>query len=567
MASYKSVLGFSHFKETALTDRDCVDLQELERAYCPPLDPALFNAIVSDFDLANPESRKELEDTLDALKVTAEEQQDQPFDPSGTGGLGLTNGLEADGSASRNDTNGSPETDVTSLQSDFSSVFLDNDRQHAPSHRSSSQNNATYIVGLNGSLNLTGMTVEEKTDYLSEMFPSVTPFNLQHTLAKCEYDVDRSMDVLLNLAFFEENSSIDDEDKIFMPKGIDGFSEASSVSNGRRKRKNNKSRAKAVPGSPSLGSPAMSPSRDASTVNKWNAAKDDMEFICSRTTPVLKKEAVASAYHKNGASLPATIRFLATSHAPKVVSDDPVTAEQVSELAHEFASIHPTTLEGLLRIARNSVSAAHELAAAMLTKPTPQLQDIIQFTAPSVVEDENVAPSTSAESSRIGSDFSRGQSTAPAHFTASSEAFTKASAAYRRGRSDRLMGGAAAYYSALGRDHLERAKRESSAAADALVHSQSSADVLDLHGVSVQDAVRIARVRVSQWWDSLGEIRYVPGGGAARSPYRIITGAGRHSRDGTSRLGPAVGKMLAREGWRVEVAEGVLTITGMVRRR
>lgn len=57
------------------------------------------------------------------------------------------------------------------------------------------------------------------------------------------------------------------------------------------------------------------------------------------------------------------------------------------------------------------------------------------------------------------------------------------------------------------------------------------------------------------------------GGDLARSGFRIITGVGRHSHDGTSRLGPAVGKMLAREGWRVEVGEGVLTVTGVVRRR
>jgi hypothetical protein len=129
------------------------------------------------------------------------------------------------------------------------------------------------------------------------------------------------------------------------------------------------------------------------------------------------------------------------------------------------------------------------------------------------------------------------------------------------------MGGAAAYYSSVGRDHLERAKREAAAAADALVDSQSTSNSLDLHGVSVQDAVRIASSRVAAWWDSLGDAKYMRGGEAARSGFRIITGVGRHSHDGTSRLGPAVGKMLAREGWRVEVGEGVLTVTGVVRRR
>lgn len=147
-------------------------------------------------------------------------------------------------------------------------------------------------------------------------------------------------------------------------------------------------------------------------------------------------------------------------------------------------------------------------------------------------------------------------------------AFEKASAAYRRGKSDRLMGGAASYYAIIGRDHVDRAKRETAAAAEALVDSQSTKTVLDLHGVSVQHAVRIATSRVENWWESLGDSKYRTGGGAARREgYRIITGLGRHSKNGMARLGPAVARTLAKEGWRVEVGEGVLVVTGMVRHR
>jgi hypothetical protein len=32
-------------------------------------------------------------------------------------------------------------------------------------------------------------------------------------------------------------------------------------------------------------------------------------------------------------------------------------------------------------------------------------------------------------------------------------------------------------------------------------------------------------------------------------------------------LGPAVGKMLIREGWKVEVGNGVLVVTGVARRK
>ena len=96
--------------------------------------------------------------------------------------------------------------------------------------------------------------------------------------------------------------------------------------------------------------------------------------------------------------------------------------------------------------------------------------------------------------------------------------------------------------------------------------TQSSGSECDLHGVSVKDGVRIARDRVEAWWEGGGRewarAGKVQGGGG----YRVVTGVGRHSEGGKGRLGPAVGGMLVREGWKVEVGEGVLVVRGRVRR-
>ncbi|KAE8556108.1 hypothetical protein EYB25_000808 [Talaromyces marneffei] len=528
-------------------------LHELQNTYCPPLDTALFSAIISDFDLTDPASLEQLKDTLDALKVSAEEQQDLPFDPSGTGGLASAEVVQNDGTTSRNDTNGSREdTDITSLQSDLSSVWIGSD----DSRKIGAGN---YIISSEGLPSLTGLTAEEKSIYLTEMFPSVTQYTIKHTLTKCDYDVDRSMDVLLNLSFFDSQPTVDEDTIVSIPKGIEGF--VSPNTNGKRKGKNKRARAK---NSPTLANNEnlMAPSGAKSPTNKWDAAREDLDFIHSRTSSILQKETVTSTYHKNHASCAKTIENLATSHAPTKASEDAVTVSQVAELTQDFPSIPATTLEGLLIITGNSVSAANELARAMVFRPVPQLSDIIRINAPAPILDEDETPKRSQITTpRITSTYGAAQNMADVHFAAGSTAFSQASSAYRRSKSDRLMGGAAAYYASVGRDHLERAKREASAAADAFVNLQSMADVLDLHGVGVQDAVRIANSRVSQWWEGLGDVKYTVGGIAGRS-YKIITGAGRHSRDGTSRLGPAVGKMLAREGWKVEVSEGVLTVTG-----
>lgn len=497
-----------------------------------------------------------MKEILDVLKSTAEEQQDLPFDPSGTGGLSSAEAVYNDENTSRNETNESKETDITSLQSDLSSVRIGSDDS-----RQNGAGTGGYIISPDGSLSLTGLTAEEKTVYLSEMFPTVTQYTIKHTLTKCDYDVDRSMDVLLNLSFFDSQPAVDDGTIVSIPKGIDGF--VSPSTNAKRKGKGKAKRAKARV-SPEISNnddPTMSHS-STPTTNKWDAAKNDLDFINSRTSPVLKKETVASAYHKNHASCSKTIEYLASSHAPAGPSEDAVIVSQVAELVQDFPTISPNVLEGLLTITGKSVSAANELARAMIFRPVPQVSDIIQINAPAPVPDESDTPKrNSAAVYKTAANYDATRIMAEAHFSAGSTAFTQASSAYRRSKSDRLMGGAAAYYSSVGRDHLERAKREASAAADALVNSQSTTDILDLHGASVQDAARIASNRVRQWWDALGDTKYLVGGMAGKS-YKIITGAGRHSRDGTSRLGPAVGKMLAREGWKFEVTEGVLIVTG-----
>lgn len=508
-------------------------------------------------------------DTLDILQLSALEQEDLPFDPSGTSGLGATSndvdGIVSDRSASRNDSSGqSQETDLTS---EFSSIDMrDRDLLGYGNDRSTSSGSAGYILGADGNVTSAGASEEDKVGYLTEMFPSVDRFTIQHTLKKSDGDVGRAMDVLLNLAFFDEQPPDEDGGKVSVPKGIDGFQEGSSGKGRKRRTKNKKNK------NQELSSPVGSEFDESPSINKWDAGLKDVDFIHSRTSPILKKETVTSTYHANGASLPVTIRALATAHAPKdekKIHENPVMAAQVAELTQEFPSITPITFAGLLCITRNSTSAANELAAALTTRPmTPSVSQLIQFTAtPPPLDIEDETPSQRKREARMIRDFDRAQGTAGAHFVAGADAFSKASMAYRRGRSDRLMGGAAAYYSSIGRDHLERAKRNAAAASDALVDSQSTSTMLDLHGVSVQDAVRISSERVQDWWDALGDTKYMRAReGRAYEGYRIVTGVGRHSHDGTSRLGPAVFKRLVRDGWRVEVGEGVFTVLGVSRR-
>lgn len=544
--------------------------QELEKTYCPPLDSALFAALVSDFDLTDSNDVAALRGTLDSLKESAQLQEDDPFDPSGTANEQFVDSPDMGGILSEGGTSGHGEdslrtfTDVTSMGSHLMSEE-NSERNMQPA----TNPNIAYSIAADGSLELTGATADDKVNLLAAMFPSVSLLDVEQCLKKSDSDVDKSMDVLLNLSFFNETLDTEDDHPISMPKGIDGFY-AGNADIGRQKgRKKKRNKHQKLPLTPSSSSSATS------TTNKWETGKADIDFICS-CIPDLTRGKISAIYNSKGMCLRATIKALALADQPENLDldNDPVTMEHVAELTAVYPTISKTTLIGLLRVTGNMVTQANELAAVLLRQPSQaEISELIKFTpAPLDLnnDEENDfsgASRNTKENHHNNLEYEDLQATANAHFAASSAAHMQAAQAARRSRSNPLYGGASAYYRQVGQERRERAMNQLAAASDRLVDRQSSKCDLDLHGVTVENAKRIVRDRVAAWWDSLGDTKYIRGGGIdVHGGYKIITGVGRHSRDGTSRLGPAVGKMLISEGWRVSITPGSLIVLGVARR-
>ncbi|SPO20643.1 uncharacterized protein UTRI_00119 [Ustilago trichophora] len=84
-----------------------------------------------------------------------------------------------------------------------------------------------------------------------------------------------------------------------------------------------------------------------------------------------------------------------------------------------------------------------------------------------------------------------------------------------------------------------------------------ASNTIDLHGVTVHEALSIVREQVTRWYAR-------PGPGMSPPPFKIVTGVGRHSPHQIAVLRPAIAKMLDREGWRYEVdhQRGVITVRG-----
>lgn len=548
---------------------------KLEADYCPPLDSALLSAIVSDFDLSSEAELTSARAILDQLKESALIEEAAGFDPSGTGGYEQRQESPVDqlGSGTETAASQSRETDSTSISNALSSLDFE-DRDGLAKQ--------IDMPDVGKPEDLEALDEDVKIMLLQEMFGGhASRYSIQHTLRKCNGKWNAAMEELLNHVYFGEAEDSEDGGKL-KTKGVEGFSEDNIVRRGRKtKAKGQKLRAMEERRAASLPSSPQESQSPAS--NKWQTSKEDVDFIATRTG--IEILTVKSTYNEQGGKVPQTINALlkqTMEETKKIVTDDDLVQANARDLGRDFPSIAPHYLAALIRLTHPSTSSAHELAKALTAKPKDAtaspggIQVIPLYARPTISDidpESNPRKTHSAGPSQYPSSLAspvdpttalRGN----AYAAARAQAFAQASAAHRRAGSDRLMGGAAAYYSQLGRDLSALSFGASADAADALAQQQSSATQLDLHGIDVLNGVRIAQERVESWWDRLGE-RKVNGRQGAEERgegFRIVVGAGRHSEGGKGKLGPAVSKMLKSEGWRIEPAGPVIVVKGKMRR-
>ncbi|RDW85644.1 hypothetical protein BP5796_03969 [Coleophoma crateriformis] len=528
-----------------------------EKEYCPPLDTATLLAIIQDYDLTNEAQQVEARQTLDIIKESAAEEEATGFDPSGSSWIqpgpvdDTANGLTEDGSLSaRSHPEWASTTDGTSISQGIPAVDLDGVDSSEALRETHGRSDDVY------GFDLDGLGDESKESLLLGIFPALKPFDITWTLKKYKGDASAAIDELMNQSFLEESGA--------RHKGIDAFSE-SELSSKQRKNKGNKGRNRRMEDT------SQSSTESPPTNSKWDTGRQDVEFISSKTS--MPVEQVSSLYHKNGASLQATISAIIDAHAALNINteDDAVLQLHAHELGKQFSSISPSDIMTLVQITHPSQGFAQDLAEALAHRPSTTKPGLhLEFRHAPIDLTPEIRSSrwkpqshnaVHAEGTQTYFDSADASAAASAYRATRNDAFAKASTAWRKGKSDHLMGAAAAYYADLGKEYDVRAKSAESAAADALVATQSSWDLLDLHGVNVKDAIRISRERVTTWWHGLGDARI---SGRAGS-YKIVTGLGIHSKEGKARLGPAVAKMLMREGWKVEVGQGTVLVTGVVR--
>lgn len=527
--------------------------QELRKQYCPPLDDALFLSLTLERDLTDTAELNALTETLDSLREDAVAQQNADFDPSGTGAAAVleTNSLVAN-QKSRS------SYDESSISGGFAS-----------STNAGSEERSEWEPTLD--FTLEGLTLDEKLEYLKGVFQTVEPREIEEVLQRCNGVLAKATDEILNLVFLTNPNDVLSDGDFFIPKGVDGFAQDDRQLADRR----SKSKRRKWAHDSLHTSPARQPLDDASNgkTNAWTAMQTDVDFICTRTS--LKPGAIKSLYHEVGANLPVAIQTLAIREGSEFKSLDELDHESQDKILHlqtSFPSIPEPQLFGLMKLCNGRLSIASELAQAMLSslessKPE-RLTNFTPYQRPQVPTQDmstlqlSETPQASLEPQTWTPDSA---AQAMIHRQAAAAAFSHAGDASRRGRSSPHMGGVVAHHTARGHEHLKTARAWEAIAADHRASKQSSATWLDLHGISVKDAKRIALEKTERWWESLGDAKYAPGGGGpAREGFRIVTGAGKHSKNGVSKLGPAVFKKLKQAGWKVEVHTAEIIVTGKI---
>ncbi|KAF1922999.1 uncharacterized protein M421DRAFT_426227 [Didymella exigua CBS 183.55] len=530
----------------------------LEQEYCPPIDPALLAAIFSDFaDASNAlELAREL---LDPIKASAVVEQATEFDASGSSGGPVRDssgkhGSDVDSNADTWATR-TTLTDATHLSNDLSALSVDG--------RSAEGSEESWDGGYFRETDQSEAKTKEQL--LAETFPSLRPQLVAYTLKKCNDDFSKAADELLNHVYFEDVRSIPSEEATPSAKGIEGFFEGHHVPQKSKKGKGKKKQKVSLCAMSSANASGTDLS-GAVTPNRWQNSSRDVEFITART--MLPHRIVSSLYHEKSTSLSVTILAFVNKdiRAHQGKEPEPGHVQDAMDINEAFPSIGLDRTLALIRLADGSPDKARDLAKALTEQPASATggRGSIQLDfkyAPVNVEDdeprERALPSL-APSLRPHTTASLGQKR--------NDMYDNASSAYKKGG---LTRAAAGYYAQEARNHGEHQKVSSQADADYLVASQSSSTILDLHGVTVADATRIAKQKTQVWWSSLGERRIAEYGGARGGvgEYRIIVGLGRHSADGRGRLGPAVVRALVKEGWKVEAGSGEVVVTGVNRTR
>ncbi|KAM0331389.1 hypothetical protein ACHAQA_003062 [Verticillium albo-atrum] len=522
-------------------------LEQLVEEFASLLDESLIIAITTDHDLNDPAQYEAARDILKTLASDVVLEEATGFNASGV----------ADAFSCQEDANDARDSSANSH---------DSTSRHRDSDSCTTAITSPPLEAGDGpSPRITafdGQSEDFQIRQLQDMFADLKAHDIQLAFKKSNGDFFTAMDSLLNTQYLESTGE--------RKKGIDGFFCPEGTS-GKKKRKKKQRKATSSATGSSTNTEPSSPTERAGD-SKY---LEDILFVAEKLD--LPFEEASHVFYAQGCSREKTImEYLDRYIQQGVRATSDTSRARVTELSNLYRSIPEQYIPPLIGLAGDVdewVDALASLLNAHFANLGPQRLAIDYKLTPLVgAEIESFTPATSKKHKRGTSSaipppvpqtsqpfsYQDAIHAANTHAAARSHSYTSAAATYKKGSSNPLYRQAAAYYAERGREQSQTYAKARSTAADILVTDNSSRQAIDLHGVEVADGVRIARERAWQWWRSLGEYRALE----AQNGFTVITGLGRHSAGGVSRMRQSVAAALIEDGWKFSVETGRFRITG-----
>ena len=305
-------------------------------------------------------------------------------------------------------------------------------------------------------------------------------------------------------------------------------------------------------------------------------AVNNILFIAERLD--LPFDSVAQAYHNNGQSQGKTVAAVLDPFISEgVEAQGDAASRRVKDLSRRYKKVPAAYLSAIVQIADTIPQWTDDIAALLekhFSEATKGPLTVSYSLKPIEDEIEDGSNAAGAKNGK-GKESARAvdvsysgalngvsstvlQRQAATYEQARLSASASAADVIRRGRSNPLYRQAAVVYTERARESAQRAQAANSEAARRVVAERRTADCIDLHGLTVSDGVSVAVGEVRLWYEGLGEYR----AREARKGFTVVTGVGKHSAGGVSRMRQGVCAALVNAGWKVEVGTGKFVVTG-----
>ncbi|KAF4595773.1 Smr domain protein [Ophiocordyceps camponoti-floridani] len=504
------------------------------------LDEALIGAIASDYDLTDPAAFDAAHSLLQRLARNVPSEEATGFNPSGIPIIADEIGAGSTVSASLSrPTSQTVATDLSSAET------------------ASSAAGEPVVTVIPRITSYDDDSDESKTRLLRSMFTELKEYDVEYSLKKAKGDFQSALDDLLDIQYLQSTGQ--------QLKGIDGFfDDGNATVSSKKKRKKKKTDKKRRV----MAEPGTSRSSHESVVFE-DGGQDEIEYIAERFG--IRSDEVWDIYNKSQRSGGFTVVELLDQYISHgVESQDEAGRQQADSLMRKYRHVPDKYLPTIVQVA-GSISQFADDLAALLNKHfarqhgkkgqkldldyriTPLPRDDIESGGETTIKTK--IPPTLAKPGTLG----QAMQLALDHRQAKRDATATAARLHRSGAANSLYRQAASVYAEQARERGRQAQQAASAAADLMVAENSTESSIDLHGVTVQDGVRIALQRTQDWWDGLGEYRVRK---AREHGFTVVTGLGRHCAGGVSRLRQAVAAALLQDRWKLQVLTGMFVVTG-----